>query len=44
MKVMCTQYLLAAAPIGTSALTTNHAQTKPKTKITTKIRDRKSKS
>ena len=36
MKVMCTQNLLAAAPIGTSALTTTHAQTVPETKITTR--------
>src|SRR6266576_1109804 len=43
MKATRTQNLLAAAPIGTPALTTTHVQTKPKTKITTKIRDRKSK-
>ena len=42
MKPTLPQDHLSAAPIGTPALTTAHAQTPPRTKITTKIRDRKS--
>jgi hypothetical protein len=42
MKTTRTQKLLAAALVGALALTTTHAQTAPKMKITTGILDRRS--